>query len=419
MIGVLEAVGYAIVAGTAVEALLGLSGTWRRAVLERRAAAIETGLFERRVEMSLRRAEAERDLAGGTWTGFRKLKVASKTLEADGIHSFELVAHNGRPLPPFMPGQYLTFQLRIPGHPKPLVRCYSLSDAPGQGDRYRISVKKVEPPAGVDCAPGVVSSYFNDVVEEGDILDVRAPSGAFCCDPVSEQPLVLIAGGIGITPVLSMLNAVCADPGEREVWLFYGVRNRRQHAFAAHIAGLRKRYPSLHVVTVYSDPTPDCVEGEDYDRIGRIDLEVLKAHLPSSNYAFYICGPAPMMEVVSSDLRAWGVPSEDVRIEAFGAATVQRQPHESAAIPAGGIEVVFDRTEKTVTWDGSLDSILDLAERNGIALESGCRAGHCGTCTVAIKEGVVDYIAKPVEVPERGTCLACISVPKSRLVLDG
>lgn len=417
MTGLLETLGYVIVAGTAAQMVLGLFGTWRRGYLERRSFAAEARLFERRVELSLRRAEAERDLAANSWSGFRKLKVVRKIREAEDVHSFELVAHNGRPLPRYLPGQFLTFQFRVPGRAKPLVRCYSLSDAPSDGGPYRISVRKVPPPEGVSCDPGIVSGYLNDVVCEGDILDVRGPTGSFVGDPASDQPVVLIAGGIGITPMLSMLNAMCDGQTEREIWLFYGVRNRDQHAFAGHIAELRRLFPTLHVVTCYSRPTEACVEGQDYDRRGRIDLALLKEMLPSTNYAFYLCGPAAMMETVAGGLREWGVPSDDIRIEAFGAATVRHQPSERPAVEPG-VEVRFERSDKTLAWNGSAGSILALAESNGVALESGCRAGHCGTCVVAIKAGAVDYVAEPAVIPEPGTCLACMAVPRGKLVLD-
>lgn len=419
MSGILETLGYVIVAGTFAQMALGLYGTWRRGYFERRSFAAEARLFERRVELSLRQAEAERDLAVSSWSGFRKLKVVRKVREAEDVHSFELTAHNGRPLPLYLPGQFLTFQFRIPGQSKPLVRCYSLSDAPTDGGRYRISVKKVPAPDGAACDPGIVSGYLNDLVNEGDILDVRGPTGAFTCDPAADHPIVLIAGGIGITPLLSMLNALCNGQTEREIWLFYGVRNREHHAFAEHIAGLRRLYPTLHVVTCYSQPTEACILGQDYDRPGWIDLALLKDVLPSTNYVFYLCGPAPMMETVAGGLRDWGVPPEDIRVEAFGAATAHRQPSERPAAGAeAGVEIRFDRSGKTLHWDGSAGSILALAEGNGVALESGCRAGHCGTCIVAIKAGAVDYVAAPAVVPEPGTCLACMAVPRERLVLD-
>ncbi|MDF1792696.1 MAG: 2Fe-2S iron-sulfur cluster-binding protein [Thalassobaculaceae bacterium] len=415
----LETLGYVIVAGTAVQMVLSLYGTWRRGCLERRSFAAEARLFERRVELSLRRAEAERDLTVNAWSGFRKLKVVRKVREAEDVHSFELTAHNGRSLPRYLPGQFLTFQFRIPGRAKPLVRCYSLSDAPTDGGRYRISVKRVVAPDDAACDPGIVSGYLNDVVREGDILDVRGPTGSFISDPASDQPIVLIAGGIGITPLLSMLNAMCDGQTEREIWLFYGVRNRGQHAFAEHIAGLRQLYPTLHVVTCYSRPTESCVPGRHYDWPGRVDLALLKNALPSTNYVFYLCGPAAMMETLADGLHDWGVPANDIRVEAFGAATVRRQPSERPAPAAEpGVEIRFDRSDKTLTWDGSAGSILALAESNGVALESGCRAGHCGTCVVAVKAGTVDYPAEPAVAPEPGTCLACMAVPRGRLVLD-
>lgn len=418
MIGLLEAAGYAIVAGTAAEVAVGLTGAWRRNRLELRNAAVEASWFERHAGLSLRRAQLEHDRATNSWSGFRKMTVARKIREADGIHSFELVAHDGRPLPSYLPGQFLTFQVKVPGHAKPLVRCYSLSDAPGRGDRYRVTIKKIlaEPETG--GAPGTVSAYFNDVVQQGDILDVRAPSGSFHCDPTMETPLVLIAGGIGITPLLSMLNAVTAEAVDREIWLFHAVRNGRQHAFARHLSDLRHLHPNVRIVTCYSEPTAADVLGRDYDCAGRVDRTTLQSFLPSSNYTFYVCGPAAMMEAVSADLRDWGVPAHDIRIEAFGAATARRQPRE-IPVPASDVDVVFARTGRTLAWNGACASILDLAECNGIAIESGCRAGHCGTCLVAIKDGAVDYIAPPAATPERGTCLACIAVPTSRLVLDG
>lgn len=420
MIGLLEAAGYAIVAGAAADIAVGLAGRWRRSRLARRSVAAEASLFARHAELSLRRAELERDRAVNAWSGYRKLTVARKIPEADDVHSFELAAHDGRSLPGFLPGQFLTFQIRIPGRPKPLVRCYSLSDAPGRNDRYRITVKKIGRSRQGGEPPDAVSAYFNDVLQEGDILDVRAPAGSFHCDPAADDPLVLIAGGIGITPLLSMLNAATAEPSDREIWLFYGVRDRRQHAFARHLGDLCRLRPNIRLVTCYSQPTADCVSGRDYDRTGHIDRALLNSYLPSNNYTFYLCGPAPMMDVLSADLRDWGVPAGQIRTEAFGAATVRRQlPAGPRPAVAGDAQIVFARAGRTLSWDPACGTILELAERNGITIESGCRAGHCGTCAVAIKDGVADYVAQPVITPEPGTCLACIAVPAGRLVLDG
>ncbi|MBI1207857.1 MAG: 2Fe-2S iron-sulfur cluster binding domain-containing protein [Azospirillum sp.] len=417
MIGALEAVGYLIVAGAAGQAAVGLADGWRRSRQERRIAEADARLFERQAELLLSRAAAERDRVVNTWNGYRKFSVARKIREAEGITSFELTPHDGRRLAPFLPGQYLTFQVRPPGQGKPVIRCYSLSDGPNRTDRYRVTIKKIAAPDGCGQTDGLVSSWFNDVVKEGDLLDVKAPTGGFHLDPHREVPVVLIAGGIGLTPALSMLNAICTEEGQRETWLFNGVRNRHDHIFAEHLADIRQLYPNIRVITCYSQPTEDCVSGRDYDHAGRVDIRLLKEALPSNNYDFYICGPAAMMEQITQDLRDWGVPAGTIHFEAFGPATVKRHPPaEESPQPAAAIEVQFGRSNKKVAWHTG--SLLDLAEANGVSIDSGCRAGNCGTCVVAIREGEVDYLSKPGEPPEKGTCLACVAVPASRLVLD-
>ena len=127
------------------------------------------------------------------------------------------------------------------------------------------------------------------------------------------------------------------------------------------------------------------------------------------------------MESMTKGLREWGVPNSDVHFEAFGPASVKKAaPAEKKAVPAGAaaIEVVFSKSGKTLKWDGSAESILELAENNGIDMDSGCRAGSCGTCITALKEGEVDYIEEPGTLPEDSSCLACIAVPKNNLTLD-
>jgi ferredoxin-NADP reductase len=124
----------------------------------------------------------------------------------------------------------LTFQLSVPGRDKPLVRCYSLSDSPHRSDYYRVTIKKERAPADRPDLPcGAGSSYVTYIVKEGDILDVKAPSGHFYLDMAKSHPVVLIAGGVGVTPMLSMAQAVAASGSKRELWFFYGVRNSKEH----------------------------------------------------------------------------------------------------------------------------------------------------------------------------------------------
>lgn len=427
MVGVLEAAGIAIVAGSVAQAAVGLYGVVRRRAGEAGRARENARLFREHARLLLQTERAERDRNELSWNGQRKFYIDRKVMEAKDVCSFYLKAHDHKPLAPFLPGQFLTFQLKIPDQPKPVIRCYSLSDGPTETDYYRVTIKRLgPPPKSPEAPPGLSSSFFHQELNEGDILDVRAPSGHFYLDQTSEKPVVLIGGGVGLTPVLSMLNTICRTGSKRETWFFYGVTNRSEHAMYEHLANIRKTHDNVRIVVCYSRPSEDCVKDRDYDHEGFVSVELFKKLLPSNNYEFYICGPPPMMEMVTSDLKTWGVPDADVKFEAFGPATIKRktppkpaQDAAAAAEAADGVEVVFARSDKTLRWKPDHGSLLEFAEQNGIQIDSGCRAGGCGTCVTALKEGEVSYLSEPDAEPEEGSCLACIAVPKTRLVLDG
>ena len=165
------------------------------------------------------------------WSGYRAFRVERKVVEdaAQSVCSFYLVPEDGQALPTFLPGQFLTFRLDVPapaGGTEQIIRCYSLSDAP-RPDYYRVSIKRVAAPVGGAVPPGRSSNFFHDHIAVGSHLQVRAPAGHFYIDR-SAAPVVLIGGGIGITPMLSMLSWSLAEQAGREVWLFYGVRNSRE-----------------------------------------------------------------------------------------------------------------------------------------------------------------------------------------------
>lgn len=427
MVGVLELAGYAIVGGGLLQVGLGLAGAARRRSWEARRVAEEARLFQERSRLLLQSDQADRERHELTWNGHRKFTLERKVEEAKDVCSFYLKPHDHKPLAPFLPGQFLTFQLKIPDQPNPVVRCYSLSDSPTETAHYRVTIKRLMPPPDEpEAPPGLSSSFFHEHLKEGDTLDVKAPGGHFYLDQTTERPVVLIGGGVGLTPVLSMLNTICRTGSKREAWFFYGVTNRSEHAMYDHLAEIRRNHDNVKIVVCYSRPGADCIGGRDYDHEGFVSVELFKKLLPSNNYEFYICGPPPMMEAVTGDLEAWGVPERDINFEAFGPATVKRKSLPKAAQEAGekaaaggGVEVVFDRSGKTLSWVPDAGSLLDLAESNGIKLDFGCRAGNCGTCVTAIKEGEVSYMSEPGAEPEDGSCLACIAVPKGRLVVDG
>ena len=409
----------AVLAATGLYLLLLLFGNLRATAVVARTGEQERALFRARTDEIMARSRAEQERSELSWNGFRKFEIAEKREEVDGVCSFYLRPHDKRPLPPFMPGQFLTFKLDIPDQPKDVIRCYSLSDAPNP-DYFRVTIKKVPPPRDRPELPsGLSSSFFHEQLEQGDILDVKAPSGHFFLDTATQTPIVLIGGGVGITPVLSMLNAVTNAASKREVWFFLGVRTKAEHPMKEHLEALAREHENVHLNICYSDPADDCEEGVDYQHKGHVSVDLFKKVLPSNNYEFYFCGPPPMMNALDEQLKEWGVPESRINYEAFGPATVKKlkEPAEGAAA-ASDIQVTFTRSNKTVAWNPSIGSLLDFAEDNGVNIDFGCRAGNCGTCLTAIQSGEVDYLGPPGEMPEQGSCLVCLCVPKGNLELD-
>ncbi len=140
--------------------------------------------------------------------------------------------------------------------------------------------------------------------------------------------------------------------------------------------------------------------------------------LPSNNYEYYMCGPPPFMTSITEGLAEWGVPDRDVHFEAFGPASAKKTAPPPAAAGAAEITVTFDKSGTSLTWSADAGSLLDFAEDNDIQIDSGCRAGNCGTCVTAVKSGEVTYLHEPGEMPDAGTVLTCISVPKGDISLD-
>ncbi len=414
------AAGCALLAIMALYGLALLYGTMRRLGFERSQQALaREGLLQEIKAAKLRCLEAEQ--VQFVWNGCRKFEVAKKVIECEGVASFYLTPHDKRPLPPFKPGQYITFQINFPGLGKPVIRCYSLSDSP-RADHYRVTIKKVLPPPGAaGDKPGLVSSHFYDTVREGDILDVKAPAGHFFLDPAEPRPAVLIAGGVGVTPLISMLNAMIDSGARTELWFFLGVRGGADHLFKEHLQQAAARQENLRLHVCYSRPDQTDVLGRDFHHPGRVSVDLLKQLLPANNYDYFLCGPGPFMHSIHEGLTAWGVPEKDIHYEAFGPATVKKTappPTAAESTLLSGLKVTFSRQGRTLGWNPALSSLLDLAEANGIKMDAGCRAGNCGTCLVAIKSGSVDYLAPTGASAEPGSCLACICQPNTDLVID-
>lgn len=253
------------------------------------------------------------------WTGFKRFVVKKREAASDNIVSLYLAPEDGQPLQAHQPGQYITVRL-TPQDGEPVMRNYSLSNRPG-ADYFRISVKREL--AVVDGAPnGVCSNHLHDRIQEGDVLELAPPCGEFTLQTRDEtqRPLVLMAGGVGITPLLSMLYAALeAQPG-REVIFIQCALNSAVRPFAEELVALQRDYTNLCTHLRLSEPSESDRHQGDYDSEGFLDAALLDELLGERHADFYLCGPALMFKHAWQLLKARGVDEADIHFEFFGPA---------------------------------------------------------------------------------------------------
>ncbi|MBN3752190.1 2Fe-2S iron-sulfur cluster binding domain-containing protein [Paraburkholderia sp. Tr-20389] len=355
---------------------------------------------------------------------WRPFKVTNVVDESSVIRSFHLEPADGAGLVAHEAGQHLPIRVTLPAHDKPCIRTYTLSTAPADG-LYRISVKR----------EGSVSSHLHDTLKIGSIVEARAPAGQFTIDAASRRPAVLLAAGVGVTPMLAMLRHVVYEGLRkrrvRPTWFFHSARSLKERAFSREIERLAvSANGAVTVVRALTD-TDGAREEKDFDVAGRIDIDLLRATLPFDDYDFYLCGPTAFMQSMYDGLRDLNVADNRIHAEAFGPSGLQRRKDAAAATDPvrvaadQPVPVAFVKSGKEARWSPDSGSLLDLAEARGLNPEFGCRGGSCGTCRTRIVEGAVAYaIAPEFQVPD-DEALICCAVPASpetgggdRLLLD-
>lgn len=259
-----------------------------------------------------REATIYRDVATqpGGWNGWRDFVVESVADESSIIRSFTLVPADGGRVLRHKAGQYLGFALDAPGA-GPLRRNYSISCAPN--DRaYRITVKRE---AGAGVPPGVASNWLHDQAVPGTVVKAAAPAGDFFLDTQSDRPVVLVSGGVGLTPMLSMLETIAAKQPERPTWWVHGALNSRVHAMGQHVRALAQQAPGIRTTTFYAEPLPQ----DQPDVKGMISTAWLRENTPA-DATYYLCGPRPFLRSLGGGLLAACVSADQVRYEFFGPA---------------------------------------------------------------------------------------------------
>lgn len=252
--------------------------------------------------------------APGGWVGWREFVVTGKQPESDVITSFVLEPADGEPVVNFEPGQYISVNVPVPRLGLRQIRQYSLSDAPN-GRSYRISVKRED---GVDPEQkGYVSTLLHEEVRIGDTIQLAAPHGNFFIDVDATTPVVLISGGVGLTPMISMLNRVLQSP-RREIVFVHGARNSGVHAMKDHLRAAAAQHPNFKTFIFYNEPLAQDQAGRDFDYRGLVDIGTIAASVLLPDADYYICGPIPFMRQQHDALIARGIAEIRVHYEVFG-----------------------------------------------------------------------------------------------------
>ena len=351
-----------------------------------------------------------------SWPGFRAMRVVSMQPEGKDVRSFVFESEDRSALPTFLPGQHLVFIIPLGENSAATLRSYSISGPTGEGT-YRVSIKR---------AAGAGSQFFHDRLLTGDRLQVSAPRGDFTLAS-NINPAVFLSAGIGVTPVLSMLHALAGTAHEREVWWCYGARNGTEHPFAEEVKGLLARLPNSHSLIAYSKPQEGDVVGRDYDVAGHLTLSILKELALPQSAEFYLCGPAALLESLTTELKSWGIPQSRLHMETFGpgasltpgiASVPSKAPHPPTGAAGTGPSVSFTRSGLTVPWDSRFASLLEFAEACDTPVKWSCRVGVCHNCESGLIDGTVAYDPEPLERPAKGNVLICCATPLTAVELD-
>ena len=349
------------------------------------------------------------------WTG--ELRVARVFDEAPDVRTLRLVAVDGGPLPfAPRPGQYLTVALNIDG--RPVKRSYTLASSPARGDHCEITVKR--------AANGYASHHVHAALVEGSRVKVSGPAGGFVFDGEGATQVVLLAGGVGITPLMSMVRYLTDRCWPGTIYLVFSVRRASDVIFRDELAYLAARHPQLHVtVTLTQEPADSAWRGSR----GPISSELLQRVVPTlRDGPVYLCGPDAMMTAMRARLAELGVDGARVFTEAFvspssAAASepadgvVDAQP---AASSDGLVTIDFARSKRSVeAADGA--TVLEAAESAGIAIPFDCRAGICGQCKTRLRAGTVAMETQDALTADdraKGLILACQARPAGAVTVE-
>jgi ferredoxin-NADP reductase/DMSO/TMAO reductase YedYZ heme-binding membrane subunit len=358
---------------------------------------------------------AEAPQRGERWEGV--LRLGKVFVETPEVRTFRLVAPSGTTLPfHHLPGQFLTLRLNLDG--RDVRRSYTIASSPTRTAYCELTIKRED--------QGYVSRYLHDVVREGATFNVSAPAGRFTFTGVEAMGIVMIAGGVGITPLMAKIRYLTDIAWPGKIRLVYSVKTERDIIFRSELEELQRRFPNFTIdVTLTREPSVEWT-----GRRGRLSAAMLMGIVPDiAQSRVHLCGPTEMIEPLKNALHELGVADDQMKSEAFGSPSRKRSTGSTTRVPEGsesknGVastsSIRFARSNKRLASVGTR-TVLESAESLGIALPYDCRSGVCGQCKTRLLSGSVVMATEDALDPldrANGLILACQARCRDDVVVD-
>jgi len=345
-----------------------------------------------------------------SWTG--KLKLDRIQAETPSVKTFRFANPAGGALPfTFLPGQFLTLSAAIDG--KNVSRAYTIASSPTVTMYCEHTIKREE--------QGVFSRFLHDRLKRGNLIDARGANGGFVFTGAEASSIVLIGGGVGVTPMMSVIRYLAATAWQGNITLFFACKTPADFIFGRELEELQAKTPTLHVFV-----TVDQSKGSNWTGLqGYLTKDVIEARAPGiGSSRIHLCGPVPFMEAIKKILAELKVPNELIKTENFGPLRAAepriplgRGPAES--IVSTNVVVDFSLARKQAFLPRNM-SVLEAAESIGVEIDNSCRAGTCGLCKVELTSGTVTMAVQDALTDEDKTnrlILACQAKSTVNLVV--
>ncbi len=398
-----------------------VSGLSLRRMLRRHKTIRKNQLDRLRSATQVARLNSQLSASSDASRHWRAMEVLRVVEESNDAKSFYLADPNQQSLPLFHPGQFLMIRPALAGKYQ-ATRCYSLSVAPNT-KLWRITVKKqaTDQPLRADRKTGGLSSWMHENIQDGDCLLVGGPSGHFYLAPEIQAPIVLLAAGVGITPMASMLQYSSHFTPRRPVTLYYQAKDQHHWPLGAEVHGYCKLVDTCKVIS-YLSRTSDAdlkqlaQEHAGTFRKGKFSALDIASESNNPQAHYYMCGPEDWMAAIREQLAASGVPADQIHWESFGSATAQIPTDGSTCEQSFNVQ--FARSGVASATTSSDQSLWELAQANDVPIPSGCLSGVCGSCKVKLLQGAIKYDRTISASLAENECLTCVARPTSDVVLE-